>query len=82
MKKEVLYLAGGCFWCIDSAFVEYDWVEQTASGYIGGSAETASYREVCSWSTDHREAVKVEYYPDKVSLEKILESHDEPDDET
>lgn len=73
MKKEVIYLAGWCFWCIDSAYVDYDWVEQTASWYIWWSAETANYRAVCSGITDHREAVKVEYYPDKISLETVLD---------
>lgn len=73
MKKEVLYLAGGCFWCIDSAYVDYDGVEQTASWYIWGTKETANYQDVCSWITDHREAVKIEYYPEKISLDKILD---------
>lgn len=73
MKKEVLYLAWWCFWCIESAFVDYDWVEQTASWYIGGSLESANYSDVCSGVTDHREAVKIEYYPDIINLEKILD---------
>ena len=73
MKKEVIYLAWWCFWCIDSAYIDYDGVEQTASGYIWGSAETANYQDVCSGITDHREAVKVEYYPDKIKLEAVLD---------
>lgn len=73
MKKEVIYLAWWCFWCIDSAYVEYEWVEKTASWYIWWSAETANYRDVCTGTTDHREAVKVEYYPDIISLDKVLD---------
>jgi methionine-S-sulfoxide reductase len=73
MDKKVLYLAGWCFRCIDSAYVDYDWVNQTASWYIWGSKETANYNDVCSWLTDHREAVKIEYDPNIISLEQILD---------
>jgi len=64
---------GGCFWCIEAAFKELDGVRSVTSGYAGGHVDTPSYREVCSGNTGHAEVVQVEYDPDVVAYEELLE---------
>ncbi|MGK0232075.1 MAG: peptide methionine sulfoxide reductase msrA/msrB [Patescibacteria group bacterium] len=65
--------AGGCFWCVESAYEEYDEVKQVISGYTGGTAETADYKTTSSGTTDHREAVQVYYDSAEISYQDLLE---------
>ena len=64
---------GGCFWCIEAAFEVVDGVESVTSGYAGGDTEDPTYEEVCSGMTGHAEVVQVEYEPDVVAYEGLLE---------
>lgn len=65
--------AGGCFWCTEADFDKVDGVVSTTSGYIGGHKEDPSYKEVSSGGTGHTEAVQIEYDPDKVSYQALLD---------
>lgn len=65
-------LAGGCFWCTEAVFKELDGVLEVASGYSGGTAETADYETVCSGRTGHAEAIEVRYDPSRVSFGQLL----------
>ncbi len=71
-KSKVAVFAGGCFWCVESDFDKVPGVLSTTSGYIGGSAKTASYKTVSGGGTGHYEAVKIVYNPDKVSYDRLL----------
>ncbi|WP_434512307.1 peptide-methionine (R)-S-oxide reductase MsrB [Desulfitobacterium sp. AusDCA] len=71
-KIELATFAGGCFWCIESAFDRIDGVLEAKSGYTGGSVENPSYQEVCSQTTGHLEAVQVKYNSEKISYEELL----------
>jgi methionine-S-sulfoxide reductase len=71
MKKA--YLAGGCFWCIESDLIKRPGVESVVSGYIGGTKESANYEAVCSGLTEHREAVCVTYDENVTSYQAIVE---------
>jgi methionine-S-sulfoxide reductase len=73
MDDNVAILAGGCFWCVEGPFMLLDGVESVASGYMGGHAENPTYKQVCTGTTGHAEAVKVVYDADKVSYEQLLE---------
>jgi peptide-methionine (S)-S-oxide reductase len=70
---ETATVGGGCFWCVEAAFKELDGVERVTSGYAGGRVEDPTYREVCSGNTGHAEVVQVEYDPEALSYEEILE---------
>jgi peptide-methionine (S)-S-oxide reductase len=64
---------GGCFWCVEAAFEEIEGIETVTSGYAGGHTDDPSYREVCSGNTGHAEVVRLEYDPDVLGYEELLE---------
>ncbi len=64
--------AGGCFWCMESEFDSEKGVISVTSGYTGGSAETATYKQVSTGTTNHVEAVEVVFDPAIVSYERLL----------
>ncbi len=64
---------GGCFWGVEEAFRRVPGVVSTAVGYEGGTLENPTYEDVCSDSTGHAEVVRVEYDPDQVAYESLLE---------
>ncbi len=72
-RHEEIVLGGGCFWCVEAAFEMVEGVTRTTPGYTGGSAPDPSYDEVCGGLTGHAEAVRVEFDPEKVTLEELLE---------
>ncbi len=65
--------AAGCFWGVEDAFRHVNGVKEATSGYTGGHTANPTYREVCSDTTGHAEAVLVEYDPQVVSYGKLLE---------
>lgn len=66
-------LAGGCFWCIEGAFMGAKGVDRAISGYAGGKESTATYDQVTTGETEHREAVRVRYYPSIISYNEVLD---------
>lgn len=77
--------AGGCFWCMVKPFVEWDGIEAVISGYMGGTAATATYEQVKKGATGHKEVVQITYDPTLFSYEQLLELYwqqvDPTDDE-
>lgn len=77
---EKATFAAGCFWGVEADFRKIEGVTSTAAGYTGGHTDDPNYQEVCSDRTGHAEAVQVEFDPDRVSYEDLLEvfwsSHD------
>lgn len=65
-------LAGGCFWCLEAVFRQLHGVYRAVSGYTGGATLQPTYREVCSGTTGHAEAVDIMFDPGQVSLEDLL----------
>ncbi len=73
LTLENATFAGGCFWCIEGAYMGVKGVESAVSGYAGGKASTATYEQVLTGETNHREAVRVRYYPSIVSYSELLD---------
>ena len=76
MKEEVLEkatFAGGCFWCIESAFDELEGVKEAVSGYTGGKTKNPAYYEVSSGKTGHYEAVQVTFDTNKIKYKELVE---------
>ena len=71
--SETVIVAGGCFWCTEAVFRDVIGVSQVESGYIGGTTENPTSKEVCSGSTGHAEAIRVTYDPAIISLGEIYD---------
>jgi len=72
MTTEVATFGGGCFWCLEAAFLELDGVLEVQSGYAGGHVENPDYRTVCTGTTGHAEVVQVTYDPDRITYDDLL----------
>jgi peptide-methionine (S)-S-oxide reductase len=64
--------AGGCFWGTQAVFERVKGVVATTVGYAGGSAATATYRQVTSETTGHAESVEVVYDPSAITYGQLL----------
>jgi peptide-methionine (S)-S-oxide reductase len=77
---ERALFAMGCFWGAEKTFWQLPGVYSTAVGYAGGDTKNPSYKQVCSGTTGHAEAVQVIFDPKRVSYQELLrvfwESHD------
>ncbi|MDO5434939.1 MAG: peptide-methionine (S)-S-oxide reductase MsrA [Clostridia bacterium] len=67
------YFAGGCFWCITPPFRAEPGVTGVVSGYSGGSEQAPAYEDVKAQRTGHRETVRVDFDPDAVSYERLVD---------
>jgi len=65
--------AGGCFWCTQAIFKRLKGVKSVVSGYTGGTVPDPSYEDVCNGTTGHAEAIQIEFDPQDISYEKLLE---------
>ena len=65
--------ANGCFWCTEAIFARVDGVISVIPGYSGGSIKDPTYEQVCTGTTGHAEVAQVEFDPDIISYEKLLD---------
>jgi len=72
-ENNSLILAGGCFWCMETAFDKVPGVLITESGYSGGEAQNPTYEQVSSGTTGHYEVIKVTFDPKITTKEALLE---------
>ena len=66
-------VAGGCFWCIESALNNVQGVITAISGYAGGEVQNPTYEQICSGNTGHAEVVRVNFDPTLLSYRELLE---------
>ena len=74
-RTQTAVFAGGCFWGVQGVFQHVEGVINATSGYAGGNAETATYEASETGATEHAEAVKVIFDPQKVSYGTLLRIH-------
>lgn len=66
------YLAGGCFWCVTPIYKIYG-VDKVTCGYSGGDEVNPTYKDVKAQKTGHRETIELDYKPENVSYDKLLD---------
>ena len=72
-NEEIAVLGGGCFWCLEAVFDRLAGVTSVESGYMGGTVDNPSYRQVCSGNTGHVEVVRVTFDTKELSYHDLLE---------
>lgn len=70
---ETFVLAGGCFWCLDAVYRTLRGVSDVVSGYAGGETVSPTYEAVCTGRTGHAEVVAVEFDPEIIPADVILD---------
>jgi peptide-methionine (S)-S-oxide reductase len=75
MSKDlaVATFGNGCFWCTEAIFQQLKGVESVYPGYTGGSIKNPSYREVCTGTTGHAEAIQIKYDPSVINYRELLD---------
>jgi peptide-methionine (S)-S-oxide reductase len=63
----------GCFWCTEAVFEQLNGVLKVTSGYAGGQVDNPTYKQVCTGETGHAECVQIQYEPNKISYDELLE---------
>lgn len=72
-ENNTAVFGGGCFWCLEAVFSQYDGVRKVTSGYAGGSTTDPGYEEVCTGTTGHAEVIRIDFDPDRISYEGLLD---------
>jgi len=65
--------AAGCFWGVEELFSSIKGVTSTMVGYAGGNFPNPTYQDVCTGRTGHAEAIQLEYEPNVISFEELLD---------
>jgi len=81
-RTETASFGAGCFWEPEMTFRDLDGVVDTAVGYEGGHVDNPTYEQVCSGTTGHVEVCQVEFDPERVSFETLVEKYFEIHDPT
>lgn len=72
-KLQSATFGSGCFWCSEAIFERVKGVTSVMSGYAGGKVENPTYEAVCSGTTGHAEVVQINFDPNIVSYDELLE---------
>ena len=70
---ELATFGAGCFWGVEATFRNVKGVKDATVGYLGGTLENPTYKDVCSGRTGHAEVVQLVYDPSQVTYEKLLD---------
>jgi peptide-methionine (S)-S-oxide reductase len=69
---EIAVFAGGCFWCMEAVFSCIEGVHSVEPGYTGGHTHKPVYEDVCTNTTGHAEAIRIQFSPTKISFQELL----------
>lgn len=72
-QLAVATFGNGCFWCTEAIFQQLKGVKTVLPGYIGGEVKNPSYKEVCTGTTGHAEAIQITYDPSVISYRELLD---------
>src|SRR5918992_4098842 len=70
---QMATFAAGCFWGVEEAFRQVIGVKSTTVGYTGGRFENPTYKDVCTHTTGHAEALLIQFDPNEVSYKQLLD---------
>lgn len=73
MQTEKITFGSGCFWCTEAIFQQVKGVVKVTSGYSGGHVENPTYEQVCEKNTGHAEVCQLEFDPNLVTVDELLE---------
>src|SRR5438105_4557896 len=71
-QREIATLAGGCFWGMEEIIRKLPGVIETTVGYTGGTMRNPTYKNVCTGTTGHAEAIQIAFEPSKISYRELL----------
>ena len=74
MSTEKATFGAGCFWGVEAAFARLPGVESTAVGFEGGTLDRPTYRDVCTDQTGHAEVVELDFDPEKITYNELLDA--------
>jgi peptide-methionine (S)-S-oxide reductase len=72
-NSDQAIVAGGCFWCVEAVFQGLAGVSALESGYIGGTVPDPSYKQVCSGTTGHAEAIRITFDSSVIAYSDLLD---------
>ena len=72
-QLAVATFGNGCFWCTEAIFQQLKGVKTVLPGYTGGEVKNPSYKEVCTGTTGHAEAIQITYDPSVISFRELLD---------
>ena len=70
---EQATFGAGCFWCTEAVYQAMDGVQSVRSGYMGGTTENPSYRDICTGRTGHAEVVHIVFNPAVLPYQDLLD---------
>lgn len=72
-KLEKATFGAGCFWCVEAVFQRIKGVEKWTSGYMGGKLKNPTYEAITTGLTGHAEVVQLEFDPEVITFEQLLD---------
>ena len=73
MTDQVATFGAGCFWGVEKRFRQLPGVQDVTVGYMGGTLENPTYRDVCSGRTGHAEVAQVRFDDSQLGFGELLD---------
>ena len=70
---EIATFGAGCFWCVEAVYQKLKGVDSVVSGYSGGEIANPTYEQVMTGNTGHVEVCQINYNPEQITFDELLE---------